>query len=52
MVQESPVVKSSRLILVKLGSIGKSPGGEIKGNECESRLLQGRFKALVEWRVL
>jgi acyl-CoA synthetase (AMP-forming)/AMP-acid ligase II len=42
----------SRLILVKPGSIPTSPGGEIKRNECESRLLQGRFKVLVEWRVL
>jgi acyl-CoA synthetase (AMP-forming)/AMP-acid ligase II len=45
-------IQVSRLIVVKPGSIPTSPGGEIKRNECESRLLQGRFKVLVEWRVL
>lgn len=45
-------IRISRLILVKPGSIPTSPGGEIKRGECESRLLQGRFKVLVEWLVL
>jgi acyl-CoA synthetase (AMP-forming)/AMP-acid ligase II len=45
-------IQICRLILAELGSIPTTSSGKVERSECESRLLQGRLRTVVEWRIL